>query len=93
MSKDPGVAASKKICEEAIEVTSKLAITNDDDRSAEQRFWELYYGEMNLIELRQKTKSYIDDDGDLTNSRIESAMVAFGERVLEINKSPFYAFT
>lgn len=77
MSKDPGVAASKKICEEAIEVTSKLAITNGGDRSAEQRFWELYYGEMNLIELRQKTKSYIEDDGDLTNSRIESAMVAF----------------
>ena len=45
----PGVAASKKICEEAIEVTSKLAITNGGDRSAEQRFWELYYGEMNLL--------------------------------------------
>jgi hypothetical protein len=49
VSKDPGVAASKKICEEAIEVTSKLAITNGGDRSAEQRFWELYYGEMNLL--------------------------------------------
>jgi hypothetical protein len=84
VSTDPGAAASKKICEEAIEVTSKLAIKNDDDRSAEQRFWELYYGEMNLIELRQKTKSYIEDDGDLTNSRIESAMVAFGETLTAI---------
>ena len=84
MSKDPGAAASKKICEEAIEVTSKLAIKKDDDKSAEQRFWELYYGEMNLIELRQKTKSYIEDDGDLTNSRIESAMVAFGETLTAI---------
>ena len=39
---------------------------------------------MNLIELRQKTKSYIEDDGDLTNSRIESAMVAFGETLTAI---------
>jgi hypothetical protein len=62
---------------EAIEVTSELAITNGGDRSAEQRFYELYYGEMNLIELRQKTKSYIEDGGGLTTSRIESAMVAF----------------
>ena len=84
VSTDPGAAASKKICEEAIEVTSKLAATNDDDKSAEQRFWELYFGEMNLIELRQKTKSYIEDDGDLTNSRIESAMVAFGETLTAI---------
>ncbi len=84
VSTGPGAAASKKICEEAIEVTSKLAITNNDDKSAEQRFWELYYGEMNLIELRQKTKSYIEDDGGLTDSRIESAMVAFGEKLKEI---------
>jgi len=84
VSKDSGVAASKKICEEAIEVTSKLATTNGDDKSAEQRFWELYYGEMNLIELRQKTKSYIEDAGDLTDSSIESAMVAFGNTLTAI---------
>ncbi|MGV7224457.1 MAG: toll/interleukin-1 receptor domain-containing protein [Nitrospinales bacterium] len=84
VSKDSGVAASKKICEEAIEVTSKLAIKNDDAISAEQRFWELYYGEMNLIELRQKTKSYIEDAGDLTDSSIESAMVAFGNTLTAI---------
>lgn len=84
VSKDSGVAASKKICEEAIEVTSKLAKTNGDDKSAEQRFWELYYGEMNLIELRQKTKSYIEDAGDLTDSSIESAMVAFGNTLTAI---------
>ena len=65
-------------------MTSKLAITNAGDRSAEKRFWELYYGEMNLIELRQKTKSYIEDDGDLTDSRIESAMVAFGKKLTAI---------
>jgi hypothetical protein len=65
-------------------VTSKLAITNDDDRSAEQRFWGLYYGEMNLIELRQKTMSYIGADGGLTDSRIESAMVAFGNTLKAI---------
>lgn len=84
VSKDSGVAASRKICEEAIEVTSKLATTNGDDKSAEQRFWELYYGEMNLIELRQKTKSYIEDAGDLTDSSIESAMVAFGNMLTAI---------
>ena len=84
VSKDSGVAASKKICEEAVEVTSKLATTNGDDKSAEHRFWELYYGEMNLIELRQKTKSYIEDAGDLTDSSIESAMVAFGNTLTAI---------
>jgi len=81
VSKGPGVTASKKICEEAIDVTSKLATTNGDDKSAEQRFWELYFGEMNLIELRQKTKAYIEDAGGLTNSSIESAMVAFGNKL------------
>jgi hypothetical protein len=37
-----------------------------------------------LIELRQKTKSYIEDAGDLTDSSIESAMVAFGNTLTAI---------
>jgi hypothetical protein len=84
VSNAPGAAASKKICEEAIDVTSKLATTNGGDKSAEQRFWELYFGEMNLIELRQKTKAYSEKRGDITNSSIESAMVEFGEGLKKI---------
>jgi len=81
VANDSGLAASRKICEEAIDVTSKLATTNDDDKSAERRFWELYFGEMNLIELRQKTQSYTGDVRSLTTSSIESAMVAFGNKL------------
>jgi len=86
VASDSGLAASRKICEEAIAVTSKLATTNDDDKSAERRFWELYFGEMNLIELRQKTQSYTGDVRSLTTSSIESAMVEFGDKLKEIKR-------
>jgi len=86
VANDSGLAASRKICEEAIAVTSKLATTNDDDESAERRFWELYFGEMNLIELRQKTQSYTGDVRSLTTSSIESAMVKFGDKLKEIKR-------
>lgn len=76
----PGITAMKKICGEAIDVTSSLAGTTDAGVFANRagRFWELYYGELNLIEMRQKTSTYAGNPNDIANSRIESAMVQFG---------------
>jgi len=79
-SNAPGIEAMKKICNEAVTVTASLASTlsENDYSSHEKRFWELYYGPMNLIEIRQATDGYFGDTRDITLSRIESAMVVFG---------------
>lgn len=75
----PGIAAMKKICDEAITVTSTLAQTarETDYRKQAQRFQELYFGSMNLIEIRQKTDVYDGDSSNIISSPIESAMVLF----------------
>jgi hypothetical protein len=81
-----GIAAMKKICGEAVEVTSSLAnqpANSEDYPKQENRFWELYFGPMNLIEMRQKTDkyTYTGDAGQIISSRIESAMVEYGWRL------------
>jgi TIR domain len=75
----PGIAAMKRICDEAVTVTSTLASTasENDYREHEQRFFELYFGPMNLIEIRQRTDLYDGDSSKIVSSRIESAMVQF----------------
>jgi hypothetical protein len=54
-SNPAGRRAMKKICLEAIEVTAMLATTPDQQQNmrAEERFWELYYAQMYIIELHQ----------------------------------------
>jgi hypothetical protein len=84
-SNAPGIEAMKKICKEAITGTASLASTiNEKDYSNyEKRFWELYFGPMNLIEIRQSTDKYFGDSKDIVSSRIESAMVVFGRALKE----------
>ena len=45
----------EKICLEAIQVTSALATTYDksEHKRSRDRFWELYYGPMYIVELHQ----------------------------------------
>jgi len=83
-SNESGINAMKRICNEAIEVTSTLAITPEENihTNQENRFWELYYGPMNLIEIRQKTDRYFDDH-TIILSGIEAAMVHFGNKLNE----------
>jgi hypothetical protein len=87
-SNDPGIAAMKRICNEASEVTLTLASTPEENTHANQenRFWELYYGPMNLIEIRQKTDRYFDDH-TIILSGIETAMVHFGNKLKELKVS------
>lgn len=73
VSRDPaGQRAMKKICLEAIEVTSMLATTSDQQQKmhAEERFWELYFAQMYIIELHQIKNT--------RNNPIEMAMIEFG---------------
>jgi hypothetical protein len=74
----PGIAAMKKICAEAVSVTASLANVPSDSAKRD-RFWELYWGPMNLVEIRQKTDKYSGNTDDIASSPIESAMVRFGE--------------
>jgi hypothetical protein len=89
----PGVAAMKGTCDEAVAVTSTLASTASevDYRKYEQRFLELYFGPMNLIEIRQKTDRYDGDSSKIDSSPIESAMVAF-DRALRNHPSGTITF-
>ena len=78
VSSDPaGTRAMKKICQEAIEITSTLATTSDKTQMQRSldRFWELYYGPMYIIEIHQAKNSTIG------RSEIESSMVEFGEAI------------
>lgn len=77
-SNAPGRRAMEMICLQAIETTSAIATTLDKAvrKQHEERFWELYFGPMNLIELREATVSYTRD-GKVENSKIEEAMVRF----------------
>jgi hypothetical protein len=79
-----GIAEMKKICDEAVDVTSSLAnqpANAEEYPKQENRFWELYFGPMNLIEMRQKTDKYTGDVDQIISSRIESAMVEYGWRL------------
>ncbi len=77
VSKDPeGIRAMEKICLEAIQVTSALATTYDksEHKRSRDRFWELYYGPMYIVELHQAKNSS-------GTSAIETSMVIFGRRL------------
>ncbi len=77
VSKDPeGIRAMKKICLEAIQVTSVLVTTSDkgEYEQAQERFWELYYGPMYIVELHQAKLSS-------GTSVIETSMVEFGKNL------------
>lgn len=73
-----GVQAMKKICNDAVTVTSSLASTTSEIeyRKQEEQFYELYWGPMNLIEIRQETDQYAGS-GKIIESGIESAMAGF----------------
>jgi hypothetical protein len=72
------IVAVKKMCDEAIEVTANLAAQpadTEDYHNQRDRFWELYYGPMYDIEMRQQTVSYTGSRLEIVQSGIESAMV------------------
>ena len=76
-SNPAGLRVMKKTCLESIEITSKLATTSDkgEHKRSSDRFWELYYGPMYIIELHQAKNSAHG------HSKIEAAMVMFGNRL------------
>jgi hypothetical protein len=82
-SNPAGRRAMEKICREAIEVTATLATTmNPRVRGqARDRFWELYYAPMYIVELHQRKESGIDI------SRIEGDMVRFGAMLESVESS------
>jgi hypothetical protein len=71
-----GQRAMQKICREAIDVTAMLSTTSNPQqhKQAQDRFWELYFAPMYIIELHQ-TKN------QRGTSTIEMAMVDFGDRL------------
>jgi TIR domain len=78
-----GQRAMEKICLEAIQVTSTLATTiyGRARQQARDRFWELYYASMYIVELHQRKKSGSDV------SSIEGNMVRFGEMLASLESS------
>ena len=78
-SNPAGLRAMKKICLEAIEVTSTLytTIVPTELVVSRDRFWELYFGPMYIVELHQRKNV---GEG---SSKIETAMVRFGQRLQE----------
>jgi hypothetical protein len=74
-----GISAMRRICDDATNVTARLArSTNQTEFAAlKRRFLELYFGPMNLVEIRQKTEGYDNKNLDVLASPIESAMVDY----------------
>ena len=77
-----GIEAMKKICNEAIKVTASLA-SAPSDHANEELFWQLFWGPMNIIEIRQKTEKYRGKSSEISSSPIESAMVDFSKALGE----------
>jgi TIR domain-containing protein len=76
VDQDPaGRRSMEKTCLEAIQVTTALATTSDRSEHARalDRFWELYYGPMYIIEIHQTKNS--------GHSAIEESMVRFGDQL------------
>ena len=73
-----------KLCNEASEVTARLASSSDRDdwTAARNRFWVLYNGPLYTIETKEKEKS-----PDHT-SPLEGAMVQFGRLLKESGDRP-----
>jgi hypothetical protein len=82
-SNQAGKRAMDKICLEAIEVTSRLATTTDRRarQQARDRFAELYYASMYIVELHERKQSGIDV------SRIEASMVQFERMLVALESS------
>ena len=78
-SNPAGFRAMEKICQEAIQVTSTLATTSDKSQleHALDRFWELYYGPMYIIEIYQAKKCGY--------RKIESSMINLGDNIRAID--------
>ena len=79
---DPaGERAMEKICLEAIQVTSTLATTTHERerRQARDRFWELYYASMYIVELHERKKVGL--------SSIEIHMISFRTDLLSLESS------
>ena len=47
-------------CEEAVEMASAVANATGDSSSEEQRFWQLYWGVMGLVENEDVLKAMVD---------------------------------
>lgn len=78
-----GQRAMEKICLEAIQVTATLATTTDGRarQQARDRFLELYYAPMYIVELHQRKTSGIDV------SSIEGNMVQFRRMLASLDSS------
>lgn len=77
---DPnGIQSMQRLCNEAIAVTAELAYSKSYESNITDRFWQLYYGEMNLIELREMTQNGNSNTRESTYSDIDRAMRYFGD--------------
>jgi hypothetical protein len=86
VSRNPaGHRAMEKTCLEAIEVTSTLATTTNPivRQRARDRFWELYYASMYIVELHQRKQT-----GGISD--IEGHMIGYGSSLtaLEAARKP-----
>ncbi len=47
-------------CEEAVETASSIANSKDETETKEQRFWELYWGVMGMVEKQEITNAMME---------------------------------
>lgn len=76
-------AKALELCTEATEITARLASSTDKDAwsNAKNRFWELYWGPLYIIETEEKKRNA------QKRSELERAMVAFGKILDDQNSS------
>ncbi|WP_157937573.1 hypothetical protein [Oceaniglobus roseus] len=66
-------------CEEAVETTSRIAVAADPAPADQERFWQMYWGVMGLIEKHSITTAMIDFGKALRSSGAEKAPTGSGE--------------
>ncbi len=88
-SKDEGVRAMQETCAAAVTSIETMATTKDPSEFSANadRFRQLYWGGMNLLELRQATENYDGTRDSIVHSLIETAMVRANGKLKEVENA------
>ncbi len=69
-ARTPYLTKKLEWCEEAVKTTAKISTGNDLDETATNKFWQMYWGVMGLVE----------------NGPVKEAMIAFGDQLPEASR-------
>jgi hypothetical protein len=68
-AKKPYLLKKLEWCTEAVEMASSIANSKDDSKISEQRFWQIYWGVMGLVEHDEIRNAMIDFGNNISSGK------------------------